>query len=100
MSKDVLEQLNLKSVKSSDFVEKLRAKFESVAREKAPSAATQLMNGGKTSGGSLSGTSFNTKHLQTENRILKERITELKKELERAIETKKETSRNLDFFFF
>lgn len=71
-----LEQLSLKSVKTSDLIQKLKAKFENVRRDNSYNSTSNI-NSNITS-------CVNTNNLQNENRLLKEQIEELKKELEVA----------------
>jgi hypothetical protein len=83
-----LEQLSLKSVKTSDLIQKLKAKFENVRRDNNPSFnSTSNINSNISS-------CVNTNNLQNENRLLKEQIEELKKELEVAAVEHKNQSFN------
>ena len=81
-----LEQLSLKSVKTSDLIQKLKAKFENVRRDNSFNSTSNI-NSNITS-------CVNTNNLQNENRLLKEQIEELKKELEVAAVEHKNQSFN------
>jgi hypothetical protein len=89
-----LEQLNLKSVKTSDLIQKLKAKFENVKRD-------NINNNTTTNNNVNSFINPNSKSLQMENQLLKEKIEELKKEIEvTAVEHKNHSFNSLNSKFF
>jgi hypothetical protein len=86
-----LEQLNLKSVKTNDLIQKLKEKFENVKRESAIN-----FNSNSNINSNINSCT-NPNNLQNENRLLKEQIEELKKELEvAAIEHKNQSFNSLN----